>query len=1710
MSLKRLLFITCMLGFHVAFTQNLSNKGREFWVGYGHNQLFSSGNLQEMTLYLSAEQPATVTVTVNGTSFVQTVNIPANTVNTSIILPKSGGNDARLVSEGLSTRGVHIESDVPIVAYVHCTGSASSGATMLLPVETYGNTYFSINSEQRYANNCYSWFFVVASENNTVVEITPSAATLSGRPANVPFTVTLNKGQIYNVMGAIQSGSTGFDLTGSKIKSVLNGAGQCLPIGVFSGSSRTAICTGSSGDYIIQQIFPANAWGTRYLTSPTVATSTVTQNNVNIYRVAVRDPSTIVKRNGIVLTGIIRNFYYEFQSSAGEFIEANKPILVSQYLPSSGGCGYIGEGDPEMFYISPVEQAIKRISFFNSNRENASIANNAFVNIIIPSAGLSSLKIDGFSTFDRVYLHPQNSNYRIVVKRVSAPAQHIVTCDSGFTAITYGLASVESYGYNAGTLVNNLNSINTIQNTFSASPTNPFTCKNTPFRFSIQLSYLPTKLVWQFSQSAGLVPNTDSTINNPSPVDSAIIGGRKYYTFTVAKDYQYSDTGTFTVPIKSSHPDIDNCDQTEILTATIRVNPGPKSDFTYNFTGCVSDTVRFTGVDTSPGFAITRWRWTFDDGSIDSTRFVKKLFTSPGNHPTKLQVIADNGCFGDTTKSVVVNPKPTVKFGAAPITLCQGGSVTFTDSSTFAGPGALSNYYWDFGNSQVLNATNANAVSSIYNNYGSYTIKHVVSVGNTCSSDTAFKIVTVTAKPDASFTVPTGCLADSTAQFNSNITVPDGQAITSYSWNFGDANATPGNPNTSTLANPTHKYSAYGTYNVTLIVATAGGCRDTTTIPFTIGGFATAINYTVANETALCSQKFVSATNQMDVVTDSVYRIDIYWDYLNQSTVFDRDNTPTLNETYTHTYPVFTTPASKTVTLRWVVYSRGGCISEKTKIITLYAAPVLTFNSLASASACVNSNAFSIAQANATNGVTGSGIYSGNGTTATGTFTPSLAGIGTHTIKYVYTTNAGCKDSVSQTITVFPKPVANFNFTNLCDSTLFIDSSRILSGTIASWNWNFGDATSVIKTDGNPFKKLYTASGTYVAKLVVISDSSCTSDTVSKSITINPLPQPNFTVSNETTLCSQNQVRLTNTTNPASDTMKRVDIYWDYTNQPTQFDVDNTPLPNEVYSHLYPSFTTPATKTVTVRWVLYTRNGCTSTFTKTITLHAIPTLSFTRPGGLCINASTLSVATAVVSNGLAGTGIYSGPGTDAAGNFNPSIAGEGVKTIKYVYNTTGGCTDSITTTISVFPQPVARWGSTVVCQNDSTRFTDTSTITTGTIKSWNWTYGDGNTSVRTNGQPYNYAYATYGNYNPGLTVTSDSGCVSATVSRPLVVNPLPSTDFSMPASACLPGGSVAFTNLTTVPAGFTTTYTYVWNFGDGSSNSTATSPTHVYSTGGNYSVTLTATSAEGCIADSVKIFNKFFPAPFANYTVSSTAICQGVESIFTDTSIAPGSSISQWSWNFGDGSTSTVRNPRKTYTAAGIYPVNLQVTTPEGCTSDTIIDVTVYVQPKIDAGPDRVVPDGTTIQLQPVVNDTTLSFLWTPSTYLNNPAILRPTLTPVFSQTYKLTAIGAGDCTASDTVRIIVLKSLNIPTAFSPNKDGTNDVWNVRYLADYPGAVLEIFNRYGQIVYRSVGYSTPWDGTMNGNILPVGVYYYIIDLKQPGNTKISGSVTLLR
>jgi gliding motility-associated-like protein len=193
----------------------------------------------------------------------------------------------------------------------------------------------------------------------------------------------------------------------------------------------------------------------------------------------------------------------------------------------------------------------------------------------------------------------------------------------------------------------------------------------------------------------------------------------------------------------------------------------------------------------------------------------------------------------------------------------------------------------------------------------------------------------------------------------------------------------------------------------------------------------------------------------------------------------------------------------------------------------------------------------------------------------------------------------------------------------------------------------------------------------------------------------------------------------------------------------------------------------------------------------------------------------------------------------------------------------------------------------------------------------------------------------------------------------------------------------------------------------------------------------------------------------------------------------------------------------------GIDTIQYVFTADNSCVNSIKQAVQVYPLPIVNAGPDSYLLEGSFLTLPATASGNNLSYVWSPAIALSNPALLQPNASPVDDITYTLTATSGEGCKASDGISIKVLKTLHIPNAFSPNGDGIHDRWEIKYLNTYPGATVEVYNRYGQLVYRSAGYSQSWDGTFNGNALPVGTYYYIINPKN-GRSQMSGYVDIIR
>jgi gliding motility-associated-like protein len=276
------------------------------------------------------------------------------------------------------------------------------------------------------------------------------------------------------------------------------------------------------------------------------------------------------------------------------------------------------------------------------------------------------------------------------------------------------------------------------------------------------------------------------------------------------------------------------------------------------------------------------------------------------------------------------------------------------------------------------------------------------------------------------------------------------------------------------------------------------------------------------------------------------------------------------------------------------------------------------------------------------------------------------------------------------------------------------------------------------------------------------------------------------------------------------------------------------------------------------------------------------------------------------------------------------------------------------------------------------------------------------------------------------------------------------------------------------------------------------SPTTIAGSPFNYSVN---TTGNGCVAASANGTITVLLTPTVQFD-AVPGICADVPA-FQLTAL-PGSGVFS-----GPGVT-----PGGMFTpataGAGDHMIRYTFTAANGCSNFQDQKISVYPLPIVDAGPDKGVIEGGQVTLTPVITaNFPVTYLWTPALYLSDPTIAFTLASPPADQLYKLTVTSDHGCSASDMVFVKFLKKLYIPNIFSPNGDGVHDKWIIQYLDSYTGCTVDIFNRYGQKIYHSEGYTTPWDGTINGKPVPVGTYYYIVNPKN-GRSQMTGYVDVIR
>ncbi|MHA4810737.1 PKD domain-containing protein [Flavitalea flava] len=384
-------------------------------------------------------------------------------------------------------------------------------------------------------------------------------------------------------------------------------------------------------------------------------------------------------------------------------------------------------------------------------------------------------------------------------------------------------------------------------------------------------------------------------------------------------------------------------------------------------------------------------------------------------------VTSSAGCTQTDATTVMIFPVPVGVIGTG-LPACEKNGLPFSDQSIAPVGQTLLKWYWDFGDGSVDSVQNP---VHTYSAAGTYPVGLKVTTNLGCQNQPFTKDVVIHDLPQPDFTLPEICLADPSAVFIDVSTIPDNShALFSWSWDFGDAAASsPGNPNSSGLKDPSHKYSAAGPYNVRLTVTSKDGCVKDTLKTFTVNGSNPVAAFKVENGIGLCSNQPVIFTDEASVNPGNIIRMEIYWDYMNDPGANTTNKDPVQGTQYPHTYPYFSAPPAQDYQVRYVVYSGITCMQQTTQIITIQSSPEVQFDALDPV--CEEVAPFLITQAKELHSFAGTGVYSGNGISPEGLFDPRQATPGVDTLHYTFTAANSCFAVADQHITVYPQPKAD-------------------------------------------------------------------------------------------------------------------------------------------------------------------------------------------------------------------------------------------------------------------------------------------------------------------------------------------------------------------------------------------------------------------------------------------------------------------------------------------------------------------------------------------------------------------------------------------------------------------------------------------------------------------------------------------------------------
>ncbi len=1177
-------------------------------------------------------------------------------------------------------------------------------------------------------------------------------------------------------------------------------------------------------------------------------------------------------------------------------------------------------------------------------------------------------------------------------------------------------------------------------------------------------------------------------------------------SFSQNPTFTYVNPGIYDVSLIIT--DVHGCQDTMIkpdyVTAT-----GPVSNFSSNpTTGCSPLDVIFTDSSVATLSPITGWNWDFGDGTNSVLQNPVHTYASTGYYTITLTVTDADGCQHASTRVNYIQPTFPVPNFSADTLSCTTRGVQFVNMSVGVGM----NFLWNFGDSTTSASTNP---SHTYTQEGTYTISLTVTDLNGCDSTYTRPDYVVVADPVADFG------ADNTFAPCPPLLVAFGDSSTSdvqsWQWNFGDGAA-------STLQQPSHVYSAPGVYDVTLVVTSQLGCRDTLFRDDYIRVLGPTGTFTFDPDSGCLGQQvdFTATTQNTAART---------WDFGDGTILADGDSTSHVYITQGIYHPIiilddgvgciFAVPSPDSIVI--------GDIAAEFVASEVEPCPYesVQFTDLSTSFPDIVSWMWDFGD-----GVTSSQQNPTHAYDTAGYFDVMLV-----------VDNGICPDTIIKTDYIYVTPFPMADFTMTTDSgcaTVSVDfqDNSTWDSVITSWRWDFDDGSSDSVPDPS---HTFTSVGDYDVQMIVTSIIGC-SDTISKPIVVNPLPTA--FAGPDSNVCRGTPMQL--------NASGGVTYQW----APIA-DLDNSNIADPIAT---PNDTTVYILTVT------DSNGCQNTDTTVLNILDVPVAGVSPDIEICIGNSVELIASGGISY------LWSPSGSLSCSNCSNVIATPDTTTSYQVrVGNAVGCYDYDTVVVTVRPRPTGiTTPDTEICIGESVQLESqdgvqhfwnadsslscihcpnpvaTPTVTSIytlllynqyncdtydsveivvhnlpviTIQAENICEGETTQITATGGTIYNWAPSSGLSCSscpnpfasPDSTITyhleviNDFTCVNYD-SVTIEVAPMPEVQTIEDVTICQ-GDEVKLTT------DYQNTVAVNWNPFNGMKDSLQWNPIARPDVTTTYVVT--ATNLANCEARD---------------TVTITVITKVDASVGNDISICYGETAQlQGQINqYGNMGTQVIWFPVN-------YLDNTTSLSPVSSTLQTItytmvafsghcepdsnsVTVTVNPLPVIDLGHDQDVLSETEITLAPAnASNNIVDYNWTFDPALSCVSCESPSVVVMTNDKFVLTVVDENGCVSKDSVNVKVkgrcAENIFVPKAFTPNHDEINDRLFVRggnFIADLH--YYKIYDRWGNKVFETSEISEGWDGLYRGKKMNPAVFVYSIEGVCTNGELLQkkGNVTLLR